>query len=199
MPTSYKPSARPTAANWSITESLADFLTPRLIATAVAVLLLSSLLAWFIWPRVDDKEMLDLQIEQSWQKEQKTVDAFAFFAKGGVYENQDRDGARNIDQQYVIPLITLLRDKHHLQVMVIEHKDLPNTAFAVVAQAPKTREERNAVRKTFLEVTDSFPGLATLNWSHKLVSIDFFDELEMAPMIEANVVEPLKASQRRME
>lgn len=196
MPTSFKPSAAPPAERSSNSSRLILLPGPWLLfglALAVAAIVCLS------FPRVDGKAQLDRQIEDGWMDGRETVDALAFFEKGGVYENRDAPGAENIDQTYVVPLIKQLRDKHRLDVLVIEHDKLPNTAMAVIAEAPADRASRNAVRQTILETTDSFPGLVTQNWSHHWVSLDFFDEEESIAFHRAGAFDKLKESQQRME
>ena len=70
--------------------------------------------------------------------------------------------------------------------------------MAVIAEAPADRESRNRVRATILEAADAFPGFAMQNWSHRWVSLDFFDAVE-TEAFPPQTLEKLRASQRRME
>lgn len=197
MSTSFKRSAPPPAERSSNTSPFV-----RLAGSWPLigfVLALAVLVAYLAVPRVDNKAVLDHQIEDGWMNGRETVDALQFFENGGVYENHDAPGTEDIDQKYVIPLIKQLRDKHQLEVLVIVHDKLPNTAMAVIAEAPADRASRNEVRTTILERTDSFPGLVTQNWSHHWVSLDFFDEEESIVFHNAGAFEKLQESQRRME
>lgn len=167
-----------------------------LIAGAVA-LGLGGAIVYLLWPRVDGKASLDRQITEQWMQGRDVVDAMEFFEKGGVYENNESEEAADIDQKYVIPLVKRLIDEHKLKVLAIVEKESPTTAMAIIAEVPANdRAFRNKVRKTINEEADKFPGFAAQNWSHKYVSIDYFDELEVTPLIQAHALEPLKKSQR---
>lgn len=194
MPTSFKPSARRPAERSSSTNGLL-----QLAGLALVVVLLAGWVVYVVYFRVDDKAILDKQIEEGWMNGRETVDAMAYFENGGVYENRDAPGAKDIDQQYVIPLIKQLRDKHHLEVLVVVQDKLRNTAMAVLAEAPADRKTRNEVRRTILDMTESFPGLATQNWSHRWVSLDFFDKEESEVFHRSGAFDKLKESQRQME
>ncbi len=170
-----------------------------LIVGAIA-LSLGGAIIYLLWPRVDGKASLDRQITEQWMQGRDVVDALEFFEKGGVYENNESEEAADIDQKYVIPLVKRLIEEHKLQVLAIVEKDAPLSAMAVIAEVPANdRAFRNKVRKTINEEADKFPGFAAQNWSHKYVSIDYFDELEVTPLIQAHALEPLKASQRMPE
>lgn len=195
MPTSFKPSALPPAERSSNTSRWILLPGPWLLFGLVV----AAVTAYFAFPRTDYKAQLDHQIEDGWMNGRESVDALKFFENGGIYENRDAPGTTDIDQQYVIPLIKRLRDEHRLEVLVIVHDKLPNTAMAVIAEAPADRASRNKVRQTILEMTDSFPGLVTQNWSHHWVSLDFFDEEEAIAFHRAGAFEKLQESQRRME
>lgn len=200
MPTSTRHWGRPTAARSWTFEWPSQ--TPLIVAICVIVFA-AGLFGYCLWPREDVKAALDRQIEEGWMAQGKTVDALEFFEKGGVYENrisENAKDAKDIDQKYVIPLIKKLRDKHHLKVLAIMHKDIPNTAMAVIAEAPKDRAIRNEVRATILETADEFlPGFAWQNWSHHWVSLDFFDSEEIIPFKSSGALEKLQTSQRIME
>lgn len=196
MSTSFKPSALPPAEKSSSISS--QSWTTAVWPIGLGLILLG-LGAYAAWPRVDDKALLDQQIEEGWMNGRETVDALQFFENGGIYENRDAPGTTDIDQNYVIPLVKQLRDKHRLEVLVVMHDKIPNAAMAVIVEAPADRQSRNEVRQTILELTDFFPGLATQNWSHRWVSLDFFDEEEAVVFHNAGAFEKLKESQRRME
>lgn len=162
--------------------------------------------------RVDDKAVLDRQIEEGWMRGREIVDALEFFEKGGVYESREVEKLpeiSRIDQEHVVPLIKQLQDRHQLRVLVIIKElppelkhladKLPKSAMAVIAEAPADRVSRNEVRATILEMTEDFPGLATQNWSHNWVSLDFFDEEEASVFHKSGAFDRLKESQRRME
>jgi hypothetical protein len=154
--------------------------------------------AFFLWPRSDDKASLDRQIEEDWMAGRDVVDAVKFFESGGVYENRGGEGSADIDQKYVIPLIKRLRDEHGLTVLVVKLQKAPNTAGAVIAQVPQDRVARNRVRATILESAQDFPGLVTQYWSHRWMSLDFLDELEMQ-QIPPKILQKLRDGQRRMD
>lgn len=197
MPSSTKPSALPPAARLSNSESPLRFnFVPLLIAAANIALL--GVAAYYFWPRSDYKAELDRQIEESWMEGREVVDAVEFFEHGGAYESRPGKGTADIDRKYVLPLVKRLRDEHGLTVVVVKRDDVPNAAMAVMAQAPNDRAARNRVRTTILEAADAFPGFAMQNWSHRWVSLDFFDEVEIAAF-PPKTLEKLRTSQRRME
>ena len=169
-----------------------------LIGGGLALAVSCAVVGYVYWPRSDYKADLDRQIQESWMAGREVVDAWEFFENGGVYESDSRPAAEGVDQNYVIPLIKELREKHHLKVMAILRNDVPNTAMAVIAEAPPDRRSRNEVRATILETNDTFPGLVLQNWSHQWVSLDFLDGDEIK-VLKPQTLERLKASQRRME
>jgi hypothetical protein len=169
---------------------------------------LGGLMVWLSWPRTDYKAALDEQITERWMPGREVVDALDFFKQGGVYENRDPEAEIDIDREYVIPLLQRLKDEFHLNALAIVEppppqapgsEELPKIAMAVVVEAPQDRETRNKVRAAILETADEFPGFAMQNWSHNYVALDFLDEQETTPLIQAGALEPLKASQRIME
>lgn len=197
MPSSTKPSALPPAVRPSNSESPLRFNFVPIFSLTAAILLIGTAV-YFFWTGSDYKAQLDRQIEESWMEGREVVDAVEFFENGGAYESRPGKGTADIDRKYVLPLVKRLRDEHGLTVVVVKRDDVPNTAMAVMAQAPHDRAARNRVRTTILEAADAFPGFAMQNWSHRWVSLDFFDEFEIAAF-PPKTLEKLRTSQRRME
>lgn len=182
--------------SWNTDMSVSQRRTLIGALAACTFALLAFLTLRFFYPPVDDKALLDQQIEEQWMVGRQTVDALEFFQQGGVYENRPGSIAEQIDQQHVIPLLRTIHERHQLSIRAILHEEVPKQAVAVIVQVPPDRAGRNALRKTIVEATDAFPGLLTQFWSHRWVSLDFFDEEEAIAHKMAGSFEKLKASQR---
>jgi hypothetical protein len=149
--------------------------------------------------RRDFQALFDEQLESEWLSGRELADAGEFFARGGVYENTGISAGTTIDQQYVLPLIRQLEEKHGLELQVLLELNDPRHACGLVAEVPQDRSGRNAIRTTVLETADVFPGLLYQHWGHRWLTLEFLDETEIKPLQTSGALAKLKASQRRMD
>lgn len=193
MALSTKHLVRPAAPKWWIIEQLESIGLKRLMI-GLMLFGIGCAIAYWMYPRLDDATIFDQQITDVWMDGREVVDAEDFFRNGGVYENVTD---LKVDQEFVLPLVQRLKQEHQLNVIAILQE--PKLAYAVLAEVPEERSQRNDIRRTVLEIDEKFPGLILQSWGHQWLSLIFLEEEELQPLRDAHALEAFEAANQRME
>lgn len=138
----------------------------------------------------DDRAALDAQIEESWLVDRELVDAVDFFENGGQYEDSGDPAAPAIDRPTILPLVRQLRDDLGLEVQAVLEE--PQVAFALLVEVPEEETDQARLRDVLKQADREFFGLIMHHWGYRWISLDFFDEAEMALLEETGVLEEVQ-------
>jgi hypothetical protein len=134
---------------------------------------------------VDYEARFDDDVETTWTKKWKWVDAVQYLEKGGVYVDTGDSEDAALDRPRVLPILKRLQREFGMEWEAVLDQS-QSLALAVVARLPNDASARAKIEAVLAEEQRQFPGAILQQWGHKWLSLDFLNEEQAKYMEDLN-------------